>query len=100
MSSYAELRLDGELTIYRAQELKRALTDALEPAPALRVDLAAVSEIDSAGVQLLLAAKKTADAGGKALALVNPSASVASCLALYDLSDHFACAVQTTARAR
>lgn len=89
MSSCTELRLDGEVTIYRAQEIKRILLDALEHSVALRIDLAGVSELDSAGVQLLVAAKKAADAERKPFELANQSAPVLSCVELYDLAAFF-----------
>lgn len=89
MSSYTELRLDGEVTIYRAQEIKRTLLEALENSVALRIDLAGVAELDSAGVQLLIAAKQAAIAENKPLALANHSAPVLSCFALYDLAAFF-----------
>jgi anti-sigma B factor antagonist len=99
MSSCTELRLEGEVTIYRAQELKRILLDALEHSVALRIDLAGVSELDSAGVQLLIAAKKAADAEHKPLELANHSAPVLSCFELYDLAAFFGTASPTPATA-
>ena len=48
----AILRLEGELTISRAAELKQTLLDALTGA--LDVDLSGVTAIDGAGVQLLV----------------------------------------------
>ena len=58
MNGHATLRLDGELTIQRAQELHGTLRAALEqPGPALQLDLAGVDAFDSAGVQLLLATR-------------------------------------------
>jgi anti-sigma B factor antagonist len=65
-------RIDGELTIYRAAELAAALKAAfaaLADGADLEVDLADVTEMDCAGVQLLIAAGKTARAGGRALRL-------------------------------
>ncbi|ALM84855.1 lipid asymmetry maintenance protein MlaB [Bordetella sp. N] len=59
------LALDGELTIYTAQEMRHRLVEALAPAAepvALCVDLSGVTELDTAGVQLLLAAQALAHA--------------------------------------
>jgi anti-sigma B factor antagonist len=84
------LRLDGELTIYRAVELKAELLEALEAAPAaLEVDLSGVSEIDSAGVQLLMLAKRRAQALQRALRLVGHSAAVVEVFELLDLAAFF-----------
>ena len=73
------IRLDGELTIYRAAELalvlKAALAGAPEGAP-FEIDLAGVAEMDSAGAQLLMAARKSAQAAGRELRLVGHSDAV------------------------
>jgi len=57
------LRLEGELTIYTAQEVRQRFLQALAadapPAP-LCVDLSGVTELDTSGVQLLLAARALA----------------------------------------
>lgn len=54
------LFIEGELTIYRAAELKDALLAAVNHSPVLEVDLAGVTDIDTAGVQLLMLAKRSA----------------------------------------
>jgi anti-anti-sigma factor len=71
--------IDGELTIYRAAELCEALKAQLArvaDGEALEVDLSAVTEMDSAGAQLLLAARKTARASGRGLRLSHRSPAV------------------------
>ncbi len=88
----SSFRIDGEFTIYRAAELAAALKAALAAVPdggALEVDLSEVSEMDSAGVQLLLAAKRSADETGRALRLAGRSAAVSEVLAILRLTDHF-----------
>jgi anti-anti-sigma factor len=81
------LRIDGELTIYRAAELHREIVAALPRAKgeSLAIDLAEVTEIDGAGVQLLLAARKEAAAREISLAFVQPSAAVADAARLLGL---------------
>ena len=49
--------IEGELTIYRALEIKSVLLELMGKYPEVEVNLAGVSEIDSAGLQLLVAAK-------------------------------------------
>lgn len=86
MSDVMRLALDGELTIYRAAELREELLAALPVAPtSMEIDLAQVSEVDSAGVQLLIAARRAAQAQGAAFALVDPSAAVREVLDLFNL---------------
>lgn len=80
------LRIQGELTIFRAMELKAALL--AEPMP-LEIDLSGVTEFDSAGVQLLLLAKKTALAQQHELRLVSHSPAVLEVFELLNLAPHF-----------
>ncbi len=80
------LRIEGELTIYTAQEVHQRLAQALAPdaAPApLCVDLGGVTELDTAGVQLLLAARAQAQArqrGWRLLGLATPLREVIALL--------------------
>jgi len=83
------LCVEGELTIYAVAALKVALLDALAASAELEVDLLGVTEADTAGIQLLLAAKLTAAAAGTALRLVNHSAPVLELIELYDLAGRF-----------
>ena len=83
------LRIDGELTIYRAAELKQTLLAAVAEHAELEVDLSQVSEFDSAGLQLLLLAKREAGAAGRTLRLVDHSPAVVEVLDLFDLVAHF-----------
>lgn len=86
MSAPAALRLEGELTIFRAMELKpMLLTEPLPP----EIDLAGVTEIDTAGVQLLLLAKKTAQAQQRELRLVNHSPAVLEVFELLNVAALF-----------
>jgi anti-sigma B factor antagonist len=80
--------IEGELSIYRAAELRDLLTPHWR-SPDLEMNLAAVTEMDSAGVQLLMAAKKSAAPGARALRLVNHSPAVLEVFELLDLAAHF-----------
>jgi anti-anti-sigma factor len=81
------LRIAGELTIFRAVELKQALLAV--PAPQ-EVDLSGVTEIDTAGLQLLILAKRTAQAQQLGLRLLSPSAVVTELFELLGLVAFFA----------
>ncbi|SHN06605.1 STAS domain-containing protein [Rhizobacter sp. OV335] len=83
------IRIEGELTIYRAAELKQTLLAAVAEHAAVEVDLSQVSEFDSAGLQLLLLAKREAGAAGRTLRLVDHSPAVVEVLELFDLAAHF-----------
>jgi anti-anti-sigma factor len=83
--------LEGELSIYRAAELKPLVLAAVDE----RVeafDLAEVTEIDTAGVQLLLLARREAAARGRTLQLSGASPAVRSAFALLELDGHLAAA--------
>ena len=83
------LRIDGEFSIYRAAELKPVLMQAVDASPVLEIDLSGVAEFDTAGVQLLLLAKRVAAERGHELRLVRHSAVVVDVLQLLDLAAHF-----------
>ncbi len=85
----ALLRIEGEMTIYRALELKQALLEGLEASDALEVDLAAVTELDTAGVQVLLLAKRAARARQRELRLVAHSPQVLEVFEQLNLTTHF-----------
>jgi len=80
------LRIEGELTIFRAAELKPQLLDAPQPT---EVDLGAVTEIDTAGLQLLMVAKKAALAAGRDLRLTNHSPAVLEVFELLNVAAFF-----------
>jgi anti-anti-sigma factor len=83
------LRIEGEFSIYRAAELKPVLLQAIEASTVLEIDLSGVAEFDTAGVQLLLLAKRVAAERGHELRLVRHSAVVVDVLQLLDLAAHF-----------
>jgi len=80
------LRIDGELTIFRAAELQPLLF--ADPAPT-RIDLSGVTEFDTAGLQLLMVAHQTAHAAQRSLQLLAPSAAVCEVLELLNVTDFF-----------
>ncbi|WP_422010582.1 STAS domain-containing protein [Roseateles sp.] len=86
MSGTPPLSIVGELTIYRALELKPLIVDEVRQRAAPCIDLSAVEEIDTAGLQLLLLAQREAQARGVALRLLSPSAAVRDALELLWLS--------------
>lgn len=90
LSPDAVLRIEGECTIYRAAELKQSVLAALEQSEAsINIDLSAVSEIDTAGIQLLLLAKKTATLQKKAMHVVAHSQAVLEIVERWELLSYF-----------
>jgi anti-anti-sigma factor len=75
------LALGPELTIAQAATAREALLQALQAgAGDLALDLSGVMDFDSAGVQLLLATRRSLQAQGRALVLHQPSAAVRDAL--------------------
>ena len=82
----AALAVDGELTIYRAAELKDTLLDTVRQHAAPVLDLSDVTEFDSAGLQLLLVARQEAASLGKTLRVQGASAAVRDVFALLGMA--------------
>ncbi|WP_018151817.1 STAS domain-containing protein [Leeia oryzae] len=83
------LQLSGEVNIFTAAAIREQLLARLETSPRLEIDLAEVSEIDTAGLQLLLAAKLTCQSKGGDLTLVHHSAPVLDVMDLCNLTHVF-----------
>lgn len=79
------LRLQPELTIYTAAELHGQLLAAFEQHGFVQLDLRDVCEIDSAGMQLLIAARRTARVHGRRLQLCQHSDAVLAAFGLCGL---------------
>ncbi len=75
----------GEMTIYNVSEQKNKLIEFLSSAIELQVDLSAVTEIDSAGLQLLLWLKQEVTN----LKLINHSQAVVNVFQLLNLAMYF-----------
>ncbi len=86
MSAANVLKIDGELTIFRAMELKPAL---LAVPPVTEIDLSGVTDLDTAGVQLLMLAKKTAQAQGRDVRLTGHSPAVMEVFELLNVAAYF-----------
>ena len=84
-----ELQIEGELSIYRADELKRALIEPLKENVRLVVNLAEVTELDTCGLQLLMLAKRTASKLGGELQLVAHSPAVLEVFELLNVAAFF-----------
>lgn len=77
----------GDLTIYRAAELKPLLLALPAGDAAVELDLSQVDEIDSAGIQLLLLARREAQARARGWRIHATSPAVDEALALLGLGD-------------
>ena len=66
------LRLEEEIDIRCAAELKQGLVDALATGTGLQIDFARATQVDITAIQLLWAAQREADRQGVALTPVGP----------------------------
>jgi len=70
------LHIAGTLEIREAEELLRALRDFVQQEGQPVIDLSGVESCDTAGLQLLCSARKTAAAAGKALQVLDTPPAV------------------------
>lgn len=85
MSAIRTLRLEGELTIQSAADWHLALLSAIDELggdahAVLALDLSQLDALDSAGVQLLLSARRSLAARGQTMQLLADNAVVADVL--------------------
>lgn len=84
------LRITGELTIYRAAEIKEFLLQALPQSSGhLDLDLSGVTEMDVAGLQVLMTVKQAAQARRGDLHLVNHSPAVVDVFEILNVAAFF-----------
>ena len=89
MSANNRLTIIEDLTIYHALAHKQQLLDALQAANGLELDLSQVAEIDTAGLQLLILAKREAGRLNKDLDIVAHSPNVRQTLDFCNLAAFF-----------
>jgi anti-anti-sigma factor len=82
-------QVNGEMTIYTATECRNLLQRCLQSSQEAEINLAGVTEIDSAGVQLLIQAKREGARHGKPVRLVSHSPSVMEIIDLFRLAPEF-----------
>lgn len=83
------LAIEDDLTIYNAIAHKTRILDALHDADGLDLDLSRVGEIDSAGLQLLILAKREATRIGKPMHIVAHSVTVLDVIDFLNLGAYF-----------
>ncbi len=73
----AVFQMNNALTIYEAASIRDALLETLENNDTVEMDLRKVTKFDISGIQLIAAAKKTAEKKNKAFAVSGYSDIVA-----------------------
>ena len=98
MPAENRLTVHEDMTIYHALDLKQRLMGALEANANLELDLAQVSEIDTAGLQLLILTKREAARLNKAMTIVAHSPAVKQIIDFCQLTAFFGDPVVITVR--
>jgi anti-anti-sigma factor len=80
-------KIEGDMTIYTASEIKDKLFKKLAKCQAMELDLSQVVEFDTAGFQLLALLKSEAERNETFVLMKNHSSTVLDILELYHFSD-------------
>jgi len=83
------LHIEGDMTIYTATEIKTELMTHMVQPCEREIDLSEVSEMDSAGLQILILAKREAERHGTSLRLTGHSRAVLDVLDMCNLASYF-----------
>ncbi|MQY51759.1 STAS domain-containing protein [Rhodocyclus tenuis] len=89
MAGTNRITLIDDLTIYHAEAQKQLLLDALAAPGAVEADLSQAGEIDTAGLQLLILAKREALRQGKDFHIVAHSPAVRQTIDFCNLTAFF-----------
>ena len=81
--------VDGSMTIYEAAAHKPLVLQALAVAEETEIDLSSVREMDTAGLQILILAKRESVRAGKVMRLVAPSPASLDVIDRYGLGSYF-----------
>lgn len=82
-----KLEIDNELTIYVIDSIKNQISDEMEKYTSFEFNLSKVEEIDSAGLQLLLAFKNELLRKDKQFEITSASQAVSDLLTIYGIDE-------------
>lgn len=80
------MAIKGDVTIYTAVEICNEILHKIKNAGKINFDLSEISAIDTAGLQLLLAARRETKSGKQNIILSNPSGEVTRISSLYGIT--------------
>ena len=98
MASPHCLTLTEDMTIYNALDLKQKLDGVIEKHQNIELDLSQVAQIDAAGLQLLIFAKREATRLNKQMRITAHSKAVQETIDFCNLATDFGDPVVITAR--
>lgn len=88
-SETGRIAIEGDLTIYTALEMKNRLLGAIDAHQSAEVDLSGVTDMDTAGLQLMILAKREATRRDRQLQYVGHSQAVTEVLELCNMASYF-----------
>lgn len=88
-SQAIRMALQRDMTIYHAETLKAELLAGLNGQDIIELDLSQVAEIDTAGIQLLMLAKRESQARGQTLNIVAHSPAVRDLIDFFNIGGYF-----------
>ena len=80
------IELGTSLSIFNAAILHEKITGAYKESDRIEIDLNAITDCDTAGIQLLYSLKKSCLDSGKKISLTNPSDAVTAALERMSMS--------------
>ncbi len=89
LSNHCKISLIGKCTIYNVGKLKKSFIATIEENENILIDLSQVSDFDTAGLQLFVAAKNTIKNKNKKIKFVNHPVCVLAIFDLYGLISFF-----------
>lgn len=84
-----KITIEGEMTIYQAGELYEKFKKQLAACDSIEIDLQFITEMDTAGLQILLALKREANALGKTITMAMHSEPVIEVFELLNIAHEF-----------
>jgi len=81
------LAANNDMSIYNADANHKSLSGFYSEFKTFEIDLSAVEEIDTTGIQMLLALSKSAAKDNKQVHFHSPSAAVQDVLEIFDVND-------------
>lgn len=85
----SRLILDGDMTIYSAAEIKQQLLSAMQQSALLELDLSHVTEMDTAGFQLLVLVKQESLRQNREIRITAHSDPVREIIEFYNMTGFF-----------
>ncbi len=89
VNGLCKMRIEGEMTIFNAVDLKKDLMDSLNECSEMEMDLSQVNEMDTTGLQLLILTKRESAALNKGFKIMSCSPATMNVLELFNLKEYF-----------